>query len=141
MLVAVLYKWLLYEVSPSLRSCFTVLLIVPKSWRLLLLSVGQTVMMHFILSGCVPIIFKSLGYSFDMKCLCRSLLWPIHNLVWNFFNDNFCIRCSAMCIYYLFFPIILNNYIAFNFSPHFSLCVFFMYALVSLLVCSNWCFL
>ena len=38
-------------VSPSLRSCFTVLLVVPEKWRLLLLSEGHSARMRFIVSG------------------------------------------------------------------------------------------
>ena len=40
-----------YVVSPSLRSCFIVLLGEPKSWRLLFLSQGHSVRMSFIASG------------------------------------------------------------------------------------------
>ena len=51
MLVTNLYKVPPYDVSPSLRSCFIVLLVVPKNWRLLLLSEGHSVRMCFIVSG------------------------------------------------------------------------------------------
>ena len=44
-----------YVVSPSLRSCFIVLLVEPKKWRLLLVSEGHSVRMCFIGVPCIDI--------------------------------------------------------------------------------------
>ena len=43
MLVANLYIVSPYVVSPSLRSCFKVLLVEPRNWRFLFLSKGRSV--------------------------------------------------------------------------------------------------
>ena len=51
MLAPNLYKVPPYVVSPSLKSCFIVLLVMPKNWRLLLLNEGHSVRICFIVSG------------------------------------------------------------------------------------------
>ena len=51
MLVRNLYRVPPCVVSPSLRSYFIVLLVVPKKWRLLWLSEGHSVRMCSIVSG------------------------------------------------------------------------------------------
>ena len=53
MLVTNLYSVPPNVVSPSLRSCFIILLVDPKNWGFLFLSKGRSVRMCFIVSGCV----------------------------------------------------------------------------------------
>ena len=51
MLVTNLYRVSPYSVSPSLKSCFVVLLEKLENWRLLLLSERRSVRMRVIVSG------------------------------------------------------------------------------------------
>ena len=82
LLVTSLYRVPPYVASPPLRSCFIVLLAVPKSWRLLLLSEGHSVRMCFIVSGVPSPQFSQIGgCSFEIQGPCLSSLWPILNLV------------------------------------------------------------
>ena len=70
-----------YDRSRSL-SCFTVLLIVPKNWRLLLLSEELSVKMCFIMSGMSPLQSShAWGCSLSKLCPCISLLWHNDNPV------------------------------------------------------------
>ena len=61
MCVTKLYRVLLYVVSPSLRSCFIVLLVEPKNWRLLLSSEGRSVRMRLIVNGVSSSVFTCWG--------------------------------------------------------------------------------
>ena len=51
MLVTKLQRVSPYDVSPSLKNCFIVLLVEPKNCRLMLLSEGHFVRTCFIVSG------------------------------------------------------------------------------------------
>ena len=61
MLLTNLYRVPPYVVSPSLRSCFIVLLVVPKNWRLLLLSEVHSFRMCFFVSGVSSLQFSHVG--------------------------------------------------------------------------------
>ena len=127
MLVTNLYKVPPYVVSPSLKSSSIVLLVVPKNWRILLISQGHSVRMCFIVSRV------------SMGCLLysMSLLRPILNLVKHV--SHRLLSHAVLGSMYISSVISDNLFacVAFHFSLYFSLYVFLMYALRSLLVCSN----
>ena len=61
MFITNLFRVSPYVVSPSLRSCFIILLVELKNWRFLLLSKVRSVRMYFIVSGSVFCSFHMLG--------------------------------------------------------------------------------
>ena len=82
MLITTLYRVAPYVVYPSLWCCFIVLLVEPKNWRILMLSVGRSVKTCFIISGVSSPVFTCWG------------LFPRH-------ISSILAECWVTCIHYL----------------------------------------
>ena len=109
MLVTNLCRVSPYDVSPSLRSCFIILLVEPKIWRLLLLSEGKSLGCVFLWVECLLHYLHILGLSF-----CPVKNWGLPNswltsAPYAPIAEGWLPSPRQGCLYYIYFRVLVST--------------------------------